>query len=285
MNAPVVKKPSKRSDPRNLPECRIAFPFLHEKRTKNAAGQPLKNGPRNDCTLLLPKMGDAATCPNYKMLADMCMEAAGKMWPGVGWPQGGNWPIKDGDIPYVSKPKPGVAPKTPEQIAAANAWRKGHWVIESTNNLETGPRVAVVQNGAVTEIPARVVNGVTLYKSGDYGIPNVSAYAYENDTFGASFSVDGVLFTRAGEAIGSGPKSAAQMFAGVALPAATGPAPAAPMAPAAPAMPMAAPAPTYSPPGAAPMAPVAPTAATATYAPGAAPMAPAAPLPPFPAPR
>lgn len=217
MNAPVVKKQSQRSQSMNTPEVRVAYPSLHEKRTKNAAGLPLKT-PRFEATLLFPKLSsDAASCPNYKFISDLCMEAAGKMWPGVGWPAGGLWPIKDGDVPYISKPKPGVVPKTAEQIAAANAWRVGHWVVEVTNFLDTGPKVVVMKNGRADEIPAKVINGVVQYKSGDFGIAHMSAYAYENDQWGTNLSFEGILFTRAGELIGSsGPRTASQMFGSVA---------------------------------------------------------------------
>lgn len=281
MNAPVVKKPSQRSQSMNTPEVRIAFPYLHKKRTQNAAKQPLKT-PRFDATLLFPKVtNDATTCPNYKFISDLCMEAAGKMWPGVGWPTGGLWPIKDGDIPYVAKPKPGVPPKTPEQIAAANAWRVGHWVVEVTNFLDVGPKVVVMRtNGQGEEIPAEVINGVQQYKSGDFGIVHVCAYAYENDQWGTNLSLEGVCFTRPGDPIGSsGPRSASQMFgsvAGMVTPAAT-------------AAPGAAPAPgpqTYAPP--APPAPPSPApqqyaAPPAPPAPPAAPQYAAPPLPGVPA--
>ena len=245
MSTQVVK--SQRSESRNTPEIRIAFPYIHEKRTKNAGGLPLKS-PRNDAVLMFKKLHtEAASCPNYKFLTDLLMEAAGKMWPGIGWPQGGLWPIKDGDVPYVAKPKPGVTPKTPEQIAAANAWRVGYWIVEASHHLDPGPRVAIMQNGQVVEIPARTVNGVTYYKSGDYAIANIHAYAFQNDQWGANIGLDGVLWTREGDAIGSsGPRSAEQMFGDVASVAPPGTAPAAPVAPA--------------PPGTAPVAPAAPSA-------------------------
>lgn len=259
------KVKSQRSESKNSPECRIAFPFFHEKRTKNAAGLPLKTSPRYDGTFMFPKLSaDAASCPNYKFLSDLCMEAAGKMWPGAGWPAGGIWPIKDGDVPYVSKPKPGVAPLTPEQIAEKNKWRKGYWIIEATNYLDPGPRIAIVQNGVPVEIPAKIVNGVAQYKSGDWGIAHLHFYAYQNEQWGVNAGFEGVLFTRQDEAIGSsGPRSAAQMFGTVAatVPSAAAPtpgavAPQAPTAPQPPALPAAAAppvAPTMPPPGMAPM--------------------------------
>ncbi len=288
MNAPVIKKKNQRSESVNTPEVRIAHMYLHEKRTKNAAQQPLAK-PRHDAVLLLPKLtNDAATCPNYKFLSDLCMEAAGKMWPGAGWPAGGIWPIKDGDVPYIAKPKPGVTPKTPEQIAAANAWRVGQWVFEATNFLDTGPRVAVLRNGVPEEIPAKSIHGVAQYKSGDYGIAHISSYAYENEQFGCNFSLEGVLFTRPGEAIGnSGPRSAAQMFgsvAGTVAPPSTampGPGAAPGLAPA----PSTAPPQPPAPPAAPSLAPAAPSAPPAPPAPPAPVMAPAAGapgLPPFP---
>jgi len=196
-------------------ECRIAFPFHHEKRTKSAGGD-LLDKPRHDAVVLVPKLNrDAAQCPNYAALAAHCMEAATKAWQS--FPQGGKWPIQDGDIPHTQKPKPGVVPLTPEQIAEKNKWRAGHWVIEVANNLEPGPKVCMLRNGVAEEIPARVVMGTQLYKSGDYGYVYLSAYTFSNKTFGVNYSYDGVLYTRQGELIGSsGTKSATQMFGAVA---------------------------------------------------------------------
>lgn len=234
-----VKHKSQRSETALIGEARIAFPFHHEKRTKTAAGLPL-NTPRHDAVVLIPKLNaDPMQCANYTKLAALCMEAANKAWGS--FPQGGKWPIQDGDVPHVSKPKPGVTPKTPEQIAAANVWRKGHWVIEVSTNLDSGPRVCLLQNGVAQEIPAKVVNGVQLYKSGDYGYVSLNAYTFQNQTFGVNFSYEGVLYTRPGEVIGSsGPRSAQQMFGSVAGMAAPTANPAAPSVPAPPAPPVAA---------------------------------------------
>lgn len=247
-------------------ECRIAFPFHHEKRTKSAGGDPLDK-PRYDAVVLVPKLNkDAAQCANYAGLAAHCMEAATKAWQS--FPQGGKWPIQDGDVPHTPKPKPGVVPLTAEQIREKNKWREGHWVIEVANNLDLGPKVCLMQNGQAVEIPAKVVMGQQLYKSGDYGYVSISAYSFQNKTFGVNFSYEGVLYTREGELIGSsGAKSAAQMFGGVApVAAAGGPGPMPPQAPQA--QPM-------------PTAPVAPQAPAAPMPP-AAPVPGAAGLPPFP---
>lgn len=282
-----VKHKSQRSETALIGEARIAFPFHHEKRTKSAGGKALDK-PRHDAVVLLPKMADAANCPNYAKLAALAFEAARKAWPtsvdAAGnwvWPEGGKWPIQDGDIPHISKPKPGVPVKTPEQIAASNAWRKGSWIIEVSTNLDPGPRVCVMQNGVAQEIPAKVVGGVQLYKSGDFGFVSMNAYTFQNETWGVNYGYEGVLYTKPGEAIGSsGPRSASQMFGAVAgtvaapAPAAPGAGPV-PPAPPAPAAPVAAP----------PIAPVAP-AAPPPPMPGAMPPAPAAPppSPAFPAP-
>jgi hypothetical protein len=241
------KHKSQRSETILLGEVRIAFPFHQEKRTKSAGGKPLDR-PRNDCVVLVPKLStDPAQCANYGKLAVICMEAARKAWPSsvdaAGnwmWPAGGKWPIQDGDTPHVSKPKPGVPAKTPEQTALANKWRTGSWVIEVSTNLDPGPRVCVMQNGVAQEIPAKVVAGVQLYKSGDFGYVSLNAYSFQNETWGVNFGYEGVLYTRPGEAIGSsGPRSAQQMFGTVAgtapvaapLPPSAGAAPAAPPAP------------------------------------------------------
>jgi hypothetical protein len=300
MNAPaqIVKKRNERSEPQNSPsETRVAYPYFHEKRTKNAAGILFtrKDGtpnPRYSGTFMFPKLSsDPHQCANYMFLWGLAVEAARKMWPqNVDqsgqwvWPAGAQFDVKDGDVPFQSKPKPGQPLPNPEEVAKKNAWRRGYWIVEAENFLpDTIIRVAKVVNGQVVDIPAKVMNGVEQYKGGDWGFPCVHAYAYENETFGVNFGFDGFLFTREGERIGnsSGPRSAAQMFASVAGMVANssmptgGQAPAAPVAnglpPAPPTAPVAAPMPPQ--PGYAPPAPPAPVAAP--------PMAPAAPpLPP-----
>lgn len=257
------KHKSQRSETKLTPESRIAFPFHHEKRTKSAGGAPLEK-PRHDAIVLVPKLNsDPTQCPNYAILASMCMEAATKAWGS--FPQGGKWPIQDGDIPHTPKPKPGVAPLTPEQIAERNKWRKGSWVIEVSSNLDPGPRVCVMQNGVAVEIPAKIVNGQQLYKSGDYGFVSLSAYTFHNQTFGVNFGYEGVLYTRPGEAIGSsGPRSAAQMFGGVVGTAA-------PQSSAPPPLGAPQPMPGYAPPPMPPAMPSAPVAPIAPVAQGYAP--------------
>jgi hypothetical protein len=288
MNAIVAKIKSQRSESVNTPrEVRAAYIYFHEKRTKNAAGVPFVYGadhpkagqpnPRYSGAVMFPKMAaDAAQCPNYGFLWGLACEAARKMWPqsvdAAGqwtWPVGASLPIQDGDVPYVAKPKPGVTPKTPEQIAAANAWRRGYWLIEPENFLDPGPQIAKVINGVATPLPAQNINGVAQYKSGDWGVPNLHAYAYQNKTFGIGFGFDGFCFTREGEAIGStGPRPVEQMFAGVA--GMTGPAPQAPSAPLPPA--------TH----AAPPSPPAAAAPSPPLPPGLPPLPPAPPAPPRP---
>jgi hypothetical protein len=164
---------------------------------------------------------------------------------------------------------------TAEEIAKKNAWRRGYWIVEVENFLDPGPRIAKVLNGTEVELSAKIVNDILMYKSGDFGVGNIHAYAYENNTFGVNFGFDGFCFTREGERIGaSGPRSAAQMFGGVAgmVPQSTALPGVVQAAPGAPPMPPAAPVQTY-----APVAPAAPPL------PPAAPLAPAAPpMPPIP---
>lgn len=266
-------------------ETRTAYPFVHTKRTKSAAGEPVDK-PHFVLTVMVPKLtNDATTCPNYAMLAAHCMEAATKAWGS--WPQGGKWPIQDGDIPYPQKLKPGQTPLTAEQIAERNKWRVGYWIIEATNYTDEGPRVAVVQNGIEQEIKSQTVGGQQLYKSGDFGFVFLCAYTFHNKTFGVNFSLEGVCFTRPGEKIGnSGPKSVSSMFGGVGAAVGAGMATAQPPGPPNPGHPYAPggvgnPAPVA--PGTAPMPPVAPVAAGAAPMPPAAPVAPVAPpAPPAP---
>jgi hypothetical protein len=273
-----VKHKAQRSEPALTPQnTRWAYPFVHEKRTKRANGKPLDK-PRYDATGLLPKLhSDPAQCPNYQFLAGLVMQAATKAWGS--WPEGGHWPIQDGDAPVKPKaPVPGqpVAPVDPNKYA----WRKGHWVFEVTSYTDPGPRVAVLQGGQAVEIPAKVISGKTMYKGGDYGIGSIHAYTFQNEKFGVNFGFEGILWTQEGEAIGSsGPRSAAAMFGGVATFGAPA-APAAPVAPAVPAVHVAPPAPPPMPAVhvAPPIAPVA-----APVAPPAMPAIPGAPaLPPFP---
>lgn len=304
MNAVVPAKiKSQRSDSQNSPhEVRAAYPYFHEKRTKNAAGVPFtkKDGspnPRYSSTLMFPKQAsDAAQCPAYAWLWSLAVEAAKKMWPqnvddkgNWVWPAGAQYPVKDGDVPFTSKPKPGQPVPSPDEIAKKNAWRKGYWIVEVENFLDPGPRIAKLTTLGVTDVVAKVVNGVAQYKSGDWGIPNLHAYAYQNETFGINYGFDGFLFTREGEAIGSsGPRSATQMFgsvAGMVAPNApampyTGAPTAPPAMPTAPVAPSAAvaPQPTYAAPPAAPVSP------QPTYAAPASPAPPAAPMPTYAAP-
>jgi hypothetical protein len=264
-----TKHDTKRSETQLIGECRIAHPYHFEKRTKTAGGIVL-NKPRNDAVLLVPKLGPAETCPNYAKLSAMCMEAATKAWNG--WPDGGKWPIQDGDIPHAQKPKPGEKALTPEQITERNKWRTGSWVVEVANNLPQGPKVTILSNGVMQDIPAQTVNGVQLYKSGDHGYASVNAYTFHHEAgkFGVNFSYEGVAYTRPGELIGGGPKSSAQMFAGIPVTAgipAPGGAPGAPRPPG---------------PAAAPVAPVAPAAPMPPMPPAGAlpPLPPAPPRPP-----
>lgn len=267
-------------------ECQFAYPYLHTKRTKSAGGDDVKN-PHFAITVKVPKLSDDPTkCANYAALAAHCMEAATKAWGS--WPQGGKWPIQNGDQPYAQKPKPGQTLLTPEQIAERNKWRTGHWVIEATNYLDEGPRVAIVQNGIEQPIAARTVNGVELYKSGDYGYIFLGSWTFHNSTFGTNFGLEGVCFTRPGEKIGnSGQKSVQSMFGGVGASHGAGLATAQPPGPPAGTalMPPAAP-PVAPPPPAAPPAPPAAVAPPlAPLPPGLPPAPPAAPaLAPFPAP-
>lgn len=256
-------------------EVRFAYPFLHTKRTKSAAGDPVDN-PHFVVTVMVPKLSnDATKCANYGALAAHCMEAATKAWQA--WPQGGKWPIQDGDIPYPQKLKPGQIALTPEQIAERNKWRTGHWIIDATNYLDEGPRVAVVQNGIEQEIKAQTVGGNHLYKSGDYGYIFLGAWTFHNKTFGTNFGLEGVCFTRPGEKIGnSGPKSVSSMFGGVGAGVGAGMATATSPGPTTPVVAGSAPMPPAA-------APAAPTAPPAPIAPPLAPVAPPPGLPPAPA--
>jgi len=239
-------------------EVQFAFPFLHVKRTISAGGMAVKT-PHYSISVKVPKLNaDATLCPNYGALAAHCMEAANKAWKS--WPQGGKWPIGDGDIPYTKKLQPGEVALTAEQIAERNAWRVGHWVIEPTSYLDNGPRVAVIQNGVEQEIKAQTVGGQELYKSGDYGYVFLGAWSFHNETFGVNFGLEGVCFTRPGDKIGnSGAKSVQSMFGGLGASVGPGMVQAAPL-PTGPVLPSSAP----MPPGAAAAAPPAPPAAPAT---------------------
>lgn len=302
MNAQVPAQiKNQRSAPTNTPrEVRVAYPYFHEKRTKNAAGvlfMSKKTGlpnPRYSGSLMFPKLAaEAGQCANYMFLWNLAIEAARKMWPtnldAAGnwtWPVGAQYSVRDGDIPYVAKPKPGVIPATPEEIAKKNAWRNGYWIVEVENFFDPGPKIAKVIGGTEVELPAKVLNGIAQYKGGDFGVPNIHAYAYQNETFGVNFGFDGFCFTREGEAIGSsGPRSVEQMFGGIAGTVAPGgalpvglPTVAAP--PSAPSLPPSAPA--IAPPAMAPSATVTAPMPTVS-APPSPPMPPVAPAPPLPA--
>lgn len=264
-----VKHDTKRSETQLIGEACIAHPHHHEKNTKTPGGILYKT-PHFEAVVLVPKQGPAETCPNYKRLSDMAMEAATKAW--AGWPEGGRWPIEDGDIPYKYKTKPGEKALTPEQVIERNKWRCGYWVVEVTNYTEQGPKISVMRDGVLQDVPAPTMAGVEIYKSGDHGYVSMNTYTYQRDSnWGVNFSYEGVAYTRQGDRIGGGPKSSAQMFAGI--PGVTaGTAPPAPAAPAPASAPApAAPLPTASAPPLAPAAPVAPALPPMPAAPTAAP--------------
>ncbi len=297
-----VKYKAKRSDSVLTPEIRWAYPYVHEKSTTRPNGKA-RNVPVWIASGLMPKLhSDPMQCANYQFLVRLVMEACSRepQWGGQ-FPPGGHLPIQDGDAP--PKPKlalPGVpaAPHDPTK----GAWRRGHWTFEATTSLDPGPRVCVMQNGQAVEIPAKVIGGRQMYKGGDFGHGSIHAYTFWNEKMGVSFGLEGMLWTREGEAIGnSGPRSAASMFgsvAGMAAPAGL-PTPSMgapqPQAPAASYAPPAAPQPQYAAPQPpAPPAPPAPVAApplapVAAAAPPAPPMPPAPPapgmLPAFPTPQ
>jgi hypothetical protein len=301
------KYKAKRSDSVLTPEIRWAYPWLFEKSTKRPNGMPRKV-PVWIITGLLPKLNsDPMQCANYQFLSRLCLEACARepQWGGQ-FPAGGHWPIQDGDAPPKPKPVPPgqqAAPVDPNK----GAWRKGHWLIEASTSLDPGPRVCVMQNGVAIEIPAQTVNGRQMFKSGDHGHGSIHAYTFWNEKFGLNFGLEGVLWTREGEAIGSsGPRSAAQMFGSVAGTVAAAAPPAMPTAGAYPAPGMAPPPspapmplqpqqqPLQQPLGAVPQQQYAPAPQAmpqvaappvAPVAPPLAPMAPAAggmPLPPLP---
>jgi hypothetical protein len=274
--SPPTKIKSQRSDAVNAPfEARAAYIYFHTKKTKSAAGELYADNdgnptPRHATTLLIPKTGDASTCKNYAFLWGLACQAGMKMWPTSvndsatwQWPPGAKFPVNDGDVPFVQKPVPGKPILSEAERIEKNKWRNGCWTLDVESRSDVG--VAKVIDGFIYEVPAqraRLVNGQVLgdpaapeiYKSGDWGIPNIHAYAYQNKTFGVNFGFDGFLFTREGEAIGNGggggPRNTSQMFGGLgfstAAPVTTAPAAAAaPQAPAA----------TYTAPVAAPTAP------------------------------
>lgn len=277
---------SQRSAPQTAPrEIRVAYCFFHDKRTKNAAGVPFVFGPKHEKAgqpnprysgaFMFPKLSnDPAQCPNYAWLWSLAVEAARKMWPqsvdAAGnwtWPAGARLAIDDGDVPYVKKQLPGQPAQSAEEIAKNNAWRRGYWHVEAENFLNPGPRICKIMGG--TETPeafaevfdtpygrAKTLTTAGAYKSGDFGLPNLHAYAYQNETFGINFGFDGFMFTREGDAIGSaGPRPADQMFGGSAPASAAGgvafPTSSAPLSPSA------APAPALPVVASAPLAPVA----------------------------
>jgi hypothetical protein len=261
-----------RSAPATSMMIRGAYFYVHERRTKDATKAPIpEDQQKYEFVGLIPKLNnDPAQCANYRFFSDLAMSAVQGQedWRG-NWPAGGNWPIKNGDDRVAKYP-----------------WQAGCWVINFSTNYP--PKVAILQNGVPTEIPARRIGTQDLYKSGDYCVVSTYAFTYDNRVLGVKFDLEGILFVGPGEVIGTAQRSVGDMFgsaAGVQAPSAP------PMAPAAPAAPtyQTSPAVAPPPPAALPVAPVAPVAAApASVAAGGPPMPPMAPaasapgLPPFP---
>ena len=248
------------------PVIRGAYFYLHETRKKDGAGKEIPEDKQKfEFVGLIPKLNaDATKCANYMLFANAAMSVVPQVpdWGGQ-YPAGGNWPIKDGDLKAAKYP-----------------WMAGHWVINFSGNFQ--PKVALLQNGQPTEIPARRVGAQDLYKSGDYCVVSTYAFSYDNQSRGVKFDMEGVCFVGAGEPIGASQRAVGQMFEGLSAvggtstpmppsaPTSAPVAPPAPVAPSIPSVPLAPAAPVYAPP---PMAP-----AMAAPAPGLPPMPPA-PLP------
>lgn len=254
-----------RSTPATSMTIRGAYFYVHERRTKDAAKAPIpEDQQKYEFVGLVPKLNaDPAQCANYKFFSDLAMQA---VQGGFGtWPAGGNWPIKDGDSKVAKYP-----------------WQANCWVINFSTNYP--PKVALMQNGVPTEIPARRIGTQDLYKSGDYCVVSTYAFSYDKVARGVKFDLEGILFVAPGEVIGTAQRSVGDMFGGqaTAQPSAPGPAPAAPTMAPPPAAPS--PAPQCAPPAAPVVAP------SAAYAPPMPPMPPMPPvgvgapsaLPPFP---
>lgn len=183
------------------PVLRIAYPYVHEKRTKDADKKDIPvEKQKHELVGLVPKLHtDPLQCPNYKLFADIAMQAiAGCTDFGGQFPAGGQWPIKDGDQKRDKYP-----------------WQAGHWVVKFSSMFPV--RVALLQGGQPVEIPAKRMPGQMndAYKSGDYGIVSGQAFTYDEKSKGVKFGFSGVLWVGAGEAIGQVQRTAAQMFAGV----------------------------------------------------------------------
>lgn len=198
------------------PAWRLAYTFLHDKKTKDWEGKPLDT-PISEVTVLVPKLHpDPEHCGNMKFLRTFIMEAHIKAGWGSTWLNGAGFPVKNGDEP--PKPKM-VNGQLVQPDPASWEFRKNHWYFRAGSS-KFNPIVAILENGVKQELAARVINGRTYYKSGDYGVVGLHCYTYQNKTFGISFGLEGVIFTKDGEPIGtSGPKSMDAMFAGIGGPA------------------------------------------------------------------
>lgn len=264
------------------PVIRGAYFYLHETRKKDGAGKEIPvDKQKYEFVGLIPKLNaDATKCANYMLFANTAMSIVPQVpeWGGQ-YPPGGNWPIKDGDLKAAKYP-----------------WMAGHWVINFSGNF--APKVALLQNGQPTEIPARRIGATDLYKSGDYCVVSTYAFSYDNQSRGVKFDMEGVCFVGVGEPIGASQRAVGQMFEGLAsggtpmpvIPSAPTSAPVAPAAPVAPSISTTPPVQQYAPPTAQPpamappMAPMPPQAPQAPQAPQyAAPGLP--PMPPAPLPR
>lgn len=244
-----------RSAPATSMTIRGAYFYVHERRTKDAHKAPIpEDQQKYEFVGLIPKLNaDPAQCANYRFFSDLAMAAVSgqEEWRG-NWPAGGNWPIKDGDTRVAKYP-----------------WQAGCWVINFSTNYP--PKVALMQNGVPTEIPARRIGTQDLYKSGDYCVVSTYAFTYDNRVLGVKFDLEGILFVAPGEVIGTAQRSVGDMFGGqVAAPASPQPPGMPPAAPVAPA-PVAPPGMPPTNPAVAP-APNVPT--TITMAPPAPPVAP-----------
>lgn len=203
-------------------ECRVFSEYLFSpKTTQGPTRQPMRK-PQYRMSLGWAKQKPDTSCPVYQYLLQLVMQALQEKGMSS-WPMGASFPIIDGDADREA------ATKYPHQV--------GHWII-----IPRSDNIVPILDANNNLIQAKVIGGVTTFKSGDFAIASINAYWYNNTSKGVIFGLEGVKKTRDGESIGGqgqrapdqvfGAPTGAPVYAGAITPQAAAPPPAQPgMAP------------------------------------------------------
>ena len=204
-------------------EVRFAHQYLDVKREKDWLNKLIDSKDREyEVMILIPKRPDDSG--QRPFVGPVSLVA--KVWeawcqlPGVNgqWSNTARWPILDCDA--INLATGGGRPET-EPYAKNNDWARGCWRI----NAKSKYPVRVFGPDNVDTPRDMLTNQFLQFKSGDFGLVSIHAYAYATGSGGVSFGIEMAKKLRDGDPIGGGQRSPEEVFGGVPAPASAPPLP------------------------------------------------------------